>query len=552
MVSTGPKPLWETHTVFNQAPPLVDYNLFSSDPVLSEAVEREGAPWALPRLATFGEILGRQDVIALGFQANDNPPVLNTHDRCGNRIDEVEFHPAWHELMRIAVDNHVHNLPWCEAKDGAHVARAALLLLAGQNEAGHGCPISMTYAAVPTLRKQPELAAEWLPRIQSRVYDSSFRPAAEKAGVLLGMAMTEKQGGSDVRANTTSAQPVKNSGPGKEYLVVGHKWFCSAPMNDAFLVLAQAPGGLSCFLMPRWTPDGMRNRIFIQRLKNKLGNRSNASSEVEFDGALAWLIGEEGRGVPTIIEMVNHTRLDCTLSSAALMRQALVQALHHARHRSAFGRRLSEQPLMRSVLADLAIESEAATVLAMRVARAYDARQGDESEDFFRRIATAVAKYWVCKRTPYHVSECLECIGGNGYVEESIMPRLFRESPLNSIWEGSGNVICLDVLRAITTEPRCIEALLAEMEQASGANSILDRAIEDLKGKLRTTVQESEARRLVEQMALVLQGSLLARYAPHAVADAFCGSRLGGDWGHAFGTLSSVDHAAILDRAFTT
>ncbi|HEY9869305.1 MAG TPA: isovaleryl-CoA dehydrogenase [Candidatus Obscuribacterales bacterium] len=552
MVSTGPKPRRETHTVFNQAPPLVDYNLFSSDAVLCQAVEREGAGWALPRLTAFGEILGRQDVIALGFQANDNPPVLHTHDRCGNRIDEVKFHPAWHELMRIAVDNQVHNLPWCEAQNGAHVARAALLFLAGQNEAGHGCPISMTYAAVPTLRKQPEIAAEWLPRIQSRIYDSSFRPAAEKAGVLLGMAMTEKQGGSDVRANTTSAQPVKGGGPGKEYLVVGHKWFCSAPMNDAFLVLAQAPGGLSCFLMPRWTPDGVRNRIFIQRLKNKLGNRSNASSEVEFDGALAWLIGEEGRGVPTIIEMVNHTRLDCTLSSAALMRQALVQAVHHARHRSAFGRRLIEQPLMRSVLADLAIESEAATVLAMRLARAYDARQGDESEDFFRRIATAVAKYWVCKRAPYHVSECLECIGGNGYVEESIMPRLFRESPLNSIWEGSGNVICLDVLRAITTEPRCIESLLAEMEQASGANSILDRAIEELKAKLRTTIEESAARRLVELMALVLQGSLLARHAPPVVADAFCASRLGGDWGHAFGTLPPEDHTAILDRVLAT
>src|SRR5262249_54211056 len=450
-----------------------------------------------------------------------------------------------------AVENQVHNLPWSESRPGAHVARAALLMLSAQNEAGHGCPISMTYAAVPALKKmQPELYEQWLPLILSKSYDRRFRPISQKSGALIGMGMTEKQGGSDVRANITVAVPVEHSGPGNEYRITGHKWFCSAPMNDAFLVLAQAAGGLSCFFLPRWTADGIRNKFYFQRLKNKLGNRSNASSEVEFDGATAWLIGEEGRGVPTIIEMVNHTRLDCTISSSALMRQALVQALHHARHRSAFGRKLGEQPLMQNVLADLAIESEAATTLTMRLARAYDAAESDIDEDIFRRIATAVAKYWVCKRTPAHVVECLECLGGNGYVEDSIMPRLFRESPLNSIWEGSGNVICLDVLRAMRSEPKSIEALVAEIDLAKGSNRALDAAAQKLKDRLSSqSLNEAEARRLVERMALTLQGSLLVRNAPNAVAEAFCASRLGGDWGQAFGTLSNADTAFILNRA---
>ncbi len=552
MVSSEPKlAREELSKAQNQTPPLVDYNLFCTDKALVEGVNREAASWAAERLTAFGQLLASEEVIQWGVQANQFPPILQTHDRWGNRIDEVEFHPAWHEMMRIAVENQVHNLPWCEGRPGAHVARAALLMLSAQNESGHGCPISMTYAAVPALKKQPELARQWLPLIQSQSYDRRFRPVAGKSGALIGMGMTEKQGGSDVRANITVALPVKQGGPGKEYRVTGHKWFCSAPMSDAFLVLAQAPGGLSCFFMPRWMPDGVRNKFCIQRLKNKLGNRSNASSEVEFDGAIAWMIGEEGRGVPTIIEMVNHTRLDCTISSAALTRQALVQAIHHARHRSAFGRKLIEQPLMQNVLSDLAIESEAATVLAMRLARAYDTAGDDADEDIFRRIATAVAKYWVCKRTPSLVYECLECLGGNGYVEESMMPRLFRESPLNSIWEGSGNVICLDVLRAMRNEPKTIEALIAEIDLAKGSNRTLDLAIQDLKDRLsRLASNESDGRRLVEQLALTLQGSLLARNAPNEVAEAFCSSRLGGNWGHTFGTLADVDSVSILDRAF--
>ncbi len=434
-----------THEVQNQVPPLVGYNLFGGDRVLREAVVREGGAWIEERALKLGASLGGEEAIGWGFDANNNPPVLHTHDSRGQRIDEVRFHPAWHDLMRLSVENGVHNLPWAEPRSGAHVARGTLMYLVGQNEAGHSCPISMTYAAVPSLRVQTELADVWVPRIASTAYDMRFLPADQKRGVLIGMAMTEKQGGSDVRANTSRAVAAGQGGPGGEYRLTGHKWFCSAPMCDAFLVLAQAPGGLSCFLLPRWTPDGERNRFYLQRLKNKLGNRSNASSEIEFDGALATLIGEEGRGVRTIVEMVNHTRLDCTLGSAGLVRQAVVQAVHHARHRSAFGKLLVDQPLMQNVLADLCLESEAATILALRLARAYDSQ--DEAEARFRRIATAVGKYWLCKRGPAHVGEALECLGGNGFVEDSMMPRLFRESPLNSIWEGSGNVICLDVLR---------------------------------------------------------------------------------------------------------
>ena len=540
-----------THTVINQAPPLVDYDLFTSDRALVEALEREGGSWARPQLAQFGRLMGDRQSIALGFQANENPPVLHTHDRFGNRIDEVEFHPSWHELLRMSIEHGIHNLPWREAREGAHVARSALMMLASQNEAGHGCPISMTYSVVPVLRKQPDVGEEWIQRICTASYDRRFRPAAEKTGVLLGMGMTEKQGGSDVRANSTRAVPVKAAGPGQPYLLTGHKWFCSAPMCDAFLILAQAPGGLSCFLLPRWTPEGGRNRFLIQRLKHKLGNRSNASSEVEFDEALAWLVGEEGRGVATIIEMVNHTRLDCVISSSAFMRQALVQAIHHARHRAAFGHLLCDQPLMQNVLADLSIESEAATVLMMRLARAYDQAPRDPGENTFRRIATAVAKYWICKRTAQHVVECLECLGGNGFVEESILPRLYRESPLNSIWEGSGNIICLDVLRALRNEPESASALLAEINLGVGQDRRLDAYAKTVGDDiLKSSRSEVEARRLVERMALSLQASLLVRHAPPAVADAFCATRLGGDWGHAFGTLpSTIDAKKILALA---
>jgi putative acyl-CoA dehydrogenase len=541
----------KTHEVLNQPPPLVSYNLYTTDEVLKEAVRREGAGWAEEKLARYGDRIGSEEVIRWGFQANENPPVLKTHDRFGNRIDEVEYHPAWHELMRLTMEYGLHSSPWAEPKEGAHVARAALMMLDSQNEFGHLCPISMTYAVLPSLRKQPELAAEWEPKIYSTTYDPSFRPVAEKRSATLGMAMTEKQGGSDVRANTTRAEPVGKGGPGAEYRITGHKWFCSAPMSDAFLVLAQTSRGLSCFLLPRWTPDGNRNRFFIQRLKDKLGNRSNASSEVEFDGAWARMVGEEGRGVATIVEMVNHTRLDCVIGSTALMRQAAVQAIHHASYRSTFGRRLIEQPLMQNVLADLCVESEAATLLMMRLARAYDRKDDQDFESPFRRIATAVSKYWVCKRAPSHVYEALECLGGNGFVEESILPRIYREAPLNSIWEGSGNVICLDVFRAMGKEPKTLEAFAQEIRKGKGAAPRLDAYLKTLEGEIsKGAYQEVQARRLVEKMALALQASLLVRHGHPSVTEAFLASRLSGDWGSAFGTLpDGIDFKTILERA---
>ena len=538
-----------THEVQNQVPPLVGYNLFATDRVLGEALSREGGDWVADQAHQLGEILGREEVVQWGFDANNNPPVLHTHDARGERIDEVRFHPSWHSLMRLSVSFGLHSLPWGEPRPGAHVARGALFFLSAQNEGGHGCPISMTYAGVPALRREAKVAREWVPRITTSEYDQRFIPADQKTGVLLGMAMTEKQGGSDVRANTSRATPAGPSGSGEEYRLTGHKWFCSAPMCDAFLMLAHAPGGLSCFLVPRWKPDGRRNNFFLQRLKNKLGNRSNASSEIEFENAFGTLIGDEGRGVRTILEMVNHTRLDCALGSAAAMRQAVVQAAHHTRHRAAFGRKLIDQPLMRNVLADLCLESEAATVLAMRLARSYD--RDDEREARFRRIATAVAKYWVCRRSAACVAEALECHGGNGFVEDSIMPRLYRESPLNSIWEGSGNVICLDVLRAIGHEPGTIEALLDEIDMGRGGDLRLDKFAEDLRANWKSLASEQQARRLVERLALALQGSLVVRHSPAAVADAFCESRLAGDWGRVFGTLpSGVDVAPIIERAW--
>jgi putative acyl-CoA dehydrogenase len=478
-----------------------------------------------------GRLAGTEEAIRWGFQANANPPQLRTHDRFGHRIDEVEFHPSYHQLMEVAVGNGLHALPWRDPRAGAHAARAAAFYLWSQVEGGHGCPISMTYAVVPVLREHPDVAAAWDSLVTSLDYDPGLRPPMSKRGLLFGMAMTERQGGSDVRANTTRAEPTGHNG---EHLITGHKWFVSAPMCDAFLVLAQAPGGLSCFLLPRVLPDGTRNGFHIQRLKDKLGNRSNASSEVELAQAWAVMIGEEGRGVRTIIDMVNHTRLDCVIGSASLMRQAVSQATHHAAHRSAFGRLLSEQPLMVNVLADLALESEATTVMMMRLARAFD--DGSEQESAFRRLALAVSKYWCCKRAIAVVAEALECHGGNGYVEESILPRLYREAPLNSIWEGSGNVNALDVLRAIAREPESVEAFFAEVEPARG-NRILDAAVADLKRELAHPADaESRARRLVERMAIVLEASLLLRHAESAVADTFIASRLG-DGGHQFGTL---------------
>ncbi len=536
-----------SHADLNQPPPFEGVNLFEVDRPLGEALRREGGAWAEERARAFGDLVGRRETIAWGFQANGNPPMLRTHDRRGERIDEVEFHPAWHALMELGVEHGLHALPWREPQPGAHVARAAMFLLLAEVEAGVGCPLSMTYSVVPALRAQPELAAEWEPRFTSTIYDPRPLPAAEKAGALCGMAMTEKQGGSDVRANTTAARPLGAGGAGAEYELSGHKWFCSAPMCDAFLVLAQAQGGLSCFLLPRFKPGGERNGFHLQRLKDKLGNRSNASSEVEFHAAWARLVGEEGRGVQTILEMVNHTRLDCVIGAAAGMRWGTARAIHHAAHRRTFGKLLIDQPLMRNVLADLAVESEAATVAMMRLARAYDS----PADAPFRRLATAVLKYWTCKRAPVHAAEALECLGGNGYVEEWGLARLYREAPLNSIWEGSGNVQCLDALRAMQKSPESLTALFDEINEARGGDARLDGYVLDLQREMGDLKDlETRARRLVERLALALQASFLVRHAPSAVADAFCASRLDGDGGRAFGTLAAgMDFGAILERA---
>ena len=543
-----------THDVFNQPPPLENYNLFDTDRALQEAVERDGAAWAKEALSTFGEILGRGETIQLGTVANKYPPVLHTHDRYGNRRDEVEFHPAWHEMMSLGIAEGVHSGPWADPHAGAHVARAAAYQMYSQIENGTQCPLTMTYAVVPVVRREaldsPWLRDVWLPRLTSRQYDQRFLPIEEKGSALIGMGMTEKQGGSDVRANTTHAEPMGAGGSGQEYRITGHKFFFSAPMCDAFLVLAQAPGGLSCFFMPRFTPDGTRNGIRIQRLKDKLGDKSNASSEVEFHGAHAWLLGEEGRGVPTILEMGAYTRLDCAIGTAGLMRQGISQALHHAAHRRAFGKLLSEQPLMKNVLADLALESEAATALVMRLARAFD-QQDDTAETSLRRLLTPAVKYWLCKRGPTFAAEAMEVLGGSGYVEESVMPRIYRQMPLNSIWEGSGNIMCLDVLRAASKTPQAMQLLFIELAAAQGGDARLDHFVGKLHAELADTSDfEARARRLTEHLALALQGALLVRFAPHAVADAFCASRLGGDWGGAFGTLSrKTDFDAIIDRA---
>ncbi|MER6474100.1 acyl-CoA dehydrogenase family protein [Streptomyces collinus] len=536
-----------THTVTNQPPPLVAYDVFTADRALVEAVERHTAADTLDEvraeLAALGRSAGSAQVQEWGALANEYPPRLRTHDRYGHRIDRVEFHPAWHRMLGKGVSA---GLTAAWTRPAGHVRRAAGFLIWTQVEAGTCCPLSMTHAAVPALRADPELAAEWEPLLTSAIYDQDLRPAAQKAGALFGMGMTEKQGGSDVRANTTEARPLAEAGT---YTLTGHKWFCSAPMSDGFLVLAQAPGGLTCFLVPRVLPDGTLNTFLIQRLKDKLGNRSNASAEVEFDGTWARRVGEEGRGVPTIIEMVAATRLDCALGSAGLMRQAVAQAVHHCAHREAFGGKLIDKPLMRNVLADLALESEAATALALRLAAAHD--DGGEQELALLRLAVPAAKYWITKRCAPLAVEAAECLGGNGYVEESGLPRLVRESPLNSIWEGAGNVQALDVLRALRREPGALDACLTEIGRAHGADHRLDRAVKDLFTELADLDGvEARARRLVERLALVLQGSLLVRYAPPAVADAFCASRLGGDRGAAFGTLpSGLDLASVVERA---
>jgi putative acyl-CoA dehydrogenase len=533
---TGP---FTTHEVTNQVPPVGDVDLFSTNVPLVEGLDREGGGWARERLVEVGRAWGAECAQTWGRQANEFPPKLVTHDRYGNRIDEVEFHPAYHMLMQQASEHELHALPWNHRDENGHVARAAMYMCSGQVDAGHGCPITMTFAAVPALRHAPELYEEWVPRLTAPAYEPVL--GAGKRTAKCGMAMTEKQGGSDVRANTTTAQPAG----GDEYLLTGHKWFCSAPMCDVFLVLAKTDEGVSCFAVPRVLPDGTRNPFRLQRLKDKLGNKSNASSEVEFDHTWSRLVGEPGRGVPTIIEMVAHTRLDCVIGSATGMRAGVAAATWHTAHRAAFGRTLVDQPLMQNVLADLCVESEAATALALRLARAYD-----EEDTAFKRLATAIGKYWVCKRLPGHAFEAMECHGGNGYVEESGLPRLYREAPLNSIWEGAGNVNALDVLRALVKQPEALDRYLEEVGEAEGADARLDTFVRGLKDDFADAATlEVRARRVVERLALALQGSLLVRHAPAAVADAFCASRLAGDGGLSYGTLPAVtDFRAIVER----
>ncbi|UIP85463.1 acyl-CoA dehydrogenase family protein [Pseudomonas phenolilytica] len=537
----------ETHEVTNQVPPLDGANLYRIDLPLRQWVQRFGAGWAGARLDAYGALAGGP-LMTAGFLANENRPVLRTHDRYGHRIDVVEFHPAYHELMRTAIAHGIPSLPWTAPQPGAQVARAALMYLHNQAEAGSSCPLTMTYASVPALRLQPDLAEHWLPKILATEYDPRNLPMEQKAGVTIGMAMTEKQGGTDVRANSTRAFPVGAGGPGQPYELVGHKWFCSAPMCDAFLTLAQTDKGLSCFLLPRHRPDGTRNQLYIQRLKNKLGNWANASSEVEYRGALAWMVGEDGRGVPTIIEMVASTRFDCMIGSSSLMRQALTQALHHCTYRHVGGRALIEQPLMRNVLADLALESEAALALTLRMGRAQDNRH-DEREDKFARLVTAIGKYWICKRAPEMIAEASECLGGAGYVEETILPRLYREAPVNSIWEGSGNVQCLDVLRAMSKEAGVLDALFDVLGDGHG-DARLKLHIERLRTALRDPDDiQYRARQLTEDVAVALQAGLLLEAGNSAVSDAFITSRLEGR-GRVYGTLpKGLDIQALLSRS---
>ncbi|MFW2242112.1 acyl-CoA dehydrogenase family protein [Rhodococcus opacus] len=554
---THPAP-HRTHTVLNQSVPRTDVNEFTLDTVLAEGVRRHDADWATGELTDIGALVGSATFQHDAELANTIIPELKTFDRWGNRIDEVEYHPAYHRIISAAVAHGAHTSAWADPKPGANVARAAAFMMFAQIEPGHSCPISMTNAVIPSLDLQPDVAAIWKPRALSRSYTPEL-DAPGKASAIFGMSMTEKQGGSDVRANTTVATPAGRGGPGADYLLTGHKWFCSAPMSDAFLVLAQAEGaggeGLSCFLLPRILPDGTRNVFRIQRLKNKLGNKSNASSEIELDGTVGVMVGEPGRGVRTIIEMVARTRLDCVLGSTAGMRQSVAEAVWHARHRSAFGKVLADQPAMTSVLADLALESEAATVTALRLARAHD-DDANEQERSFRRLATAVAKYWICKRGPHHAYEALECLGGNGYTEDFPLARRYREQPVMAVWEGSGNVIALDVLRAMTREPDSVAAFDAEVNLARGSNAVLDEHLDRVRRQLGELATEDparaqlRARTVVESMALALQASLLTRFSPTAVADAFVDARLGPDRTHEYGTLSpAADLGSILDRA---
>lgn len=546
-----------THEVLNQAPPREGVDEFAVNVPLVEAVARWGRGDAASVLHDLGRQVGSAAFQRDAERANTRPPVLHTHDRWGNRIDEVEYDDAYHRIMAAAVGAGAHTSAWAEPGPGANVERAAAFLLLAQVEPGHACPVSMTHAAVPTLELAASgLAADWMPRLLSREYEPELGGAGvAKRSALVGMAMTEKQGGSDVRANTTRGEPTGSDGPwGREFRLTGHKWFCSAPMSDAFLVLAQAPGGLSCFFVPRVLPDGSRNTFRIQRLKDKLGNRSNASSEIELDGTVAWLVGEEGRGVATIVQMVTRTRLDCVLGTAAGMRQAVAEAAWHVRHRRAFGELLVDQPAMQAVVADLALESEAAMVTAMRLARAYD-DDADAAEQAFRRLATAVSKYWICKRGPGHAAEALECLGGNGYTEAFPLARRYREQPLLAIWEGSGNVIALDVLRVLAREPEAFDAFFGVVAEATGAHAALDLEVAEAQAVVLEVSRDPasgavRARELAERLALVLQASLLVQHSPAAVSDAFVRSRIEGDGGTMYGALPpGLDTGAILARA---
>lgn len=547
MAHLRPRADLATHEVANQPPPFEDIGLFDTDAALKDAVSKNNGGAHQEHLSAFGKRCNSAETVEWARLANQNPPTLKSFDRYGHRLDEVEFHPAYHQLMELGLSGGVAAGAW-NAKQSGHVLHAALLYLMGQADGGVCCPMSMTYAVVPALRSAPDVAKEWEPRVTTAAYDPRFIPAADKKAATMGMAMTEKQGGSDIRANTTTATPIG----GDEYELTGHKWFCSAPMCDAFLTLARTDAGVTCFLVPRWRPDGTRNAFHIMRLKDKLGDRSNASSEIEYHGAYARRVGEEGRGVRTIIDMVQHTRLDCIVGSAGGMRASVAQALWHAGHRTAFQKKLIDQPAMAMVLADLAIETEAATALAFRIAHAFDDAQTNESEAAFMRLATPIAKYWVCKRQPSVVYEALECHGGAGFVEEGPMPRLYRQSPLNAIWEGSGNVIALDILRAIAREPESLEAVRAEIRSAHGNNTHLDRHITKLDDWFKPgALNEATARAFAEDMALALQAAALMRTAPDYVVDGFCNARLDADnRSFAYGAITAdIDPAAIIDRA---
>jgi len=545
-------PAFSTHEVVNQPAVLENYDAYSSDLPLVEAVREFGADWAADQLKRAGMLVGSEKVQHLAGQANRYPPELRTHDRFGHRIDLVEFHPAYHELMSLLFGCEAHSFAWIHKRLGAHVVRAALSYLWNQGENGICCPMGMTFASIPALRHDSTLFAEWASLINRSQYDPRPIYAKEKSGVTVGMAMTEKQGGSDLRATMTTARPATpHRGPGAPYLLTGHKWFFSTPMSDLFLTLAQTENGLSCFLATGWLPDGSRNRLKLQRLKEKCGNKSNASSEVEFYDLQAVMLGEEGRGIRTIVEMAHATRLDFAIGSCGLMRQALSQAIHHTTGRRAFQRALIDLPVMRNVIADLALESEAMTWMSMRLAQALDRSELDQAEKLLSRICTPVAKYWACKRAPQFLAEALECHGGNGFIADHLMERLYREAPLNGIWEGTGNVICLDVLRSMQRESDTVEVVLAEVAKSRGANMALDAFADDLARRLDDPAKlEPVARRVVEMMAFALQASLLLRHSPPAVADAFCATRLDGDWGRAFGTLPrGIDTQKIIDRA---